>query len=119
MANAAQKRWMETISNWYEQVGFIDLELESYLFQRHHVAGRKYKHNKVAIGEWFILPLPFNLHDVSSDHPLNVTHHKNKFTEKFGLQSVLFKEMIESMVELGVILPFDQDVINSIMDTRK
>lgn len=119
MANAAQKKWMQTVSEWYEQIGFIDLELESYLFQRHHVAGRKYKHNKVAIGEWFILPLPFALHDVSSDHEFNVTHFKNRFTEKFGLQSELFKEMIDSMVLHGFDLPFGDVVINAIMDTRK
>lgn len=119
MANAAQKRWMETISAWYEGCGFIDEQLNQYQFQLHHVGGRTYRHNKVAIGEWFILPLPIEYHDVNSDHPLNVTHHKNKFTDEFGLQSVLFKEMIDSIRDEGTPLPFDQDVINSIMDTMK
>jgi hypothetical protein len=124
MANAAQKKWMETITKWYfnwgwrsgspsyDLVGFCTL-------QRHHVMGRKAKHNKVAIGEWFVLPIPFIYHDVSSDHPHNVTHHKHAFTDRFGPQSELFKQMIESMVELEIDLPFGQDVINAIMDTRK
>ncbi len=119
MANAAQNKWMSTISDWYHTIGFIDLELESYQFQLHHVVGRKAKHNKVAIGEWFILPLPIRYHDVSSDNPFNVTHYRHMFTHEFGLQSELFKEMIESMVNLGVDLPFGDDVINSIMDTRR
>jgi hypothetical protein len=119
MANLAQRQWMKTISEWHQSVGFIDHSLNGCEFQLHHVAGRKFKHNKIAIGEWFILPLPFVLHDVSSGSKLNVTHYKHRFTEVFGLQSELFKQMIDSMVEYGAELPFGQDVINAIMDTRK
>lgn len=119
MPNAAERKWLQTISDWYHEIGFIDMELESYLFQCHHVGGRKYKHNKVKIGHWFVLPLPFDLHDVSSNNPLNVTHHKHAFTEKFGLQSELFKEMINSMIDHGFDLPFGDVVVDAIMDTRK
>ena len=119
MANAAQKKWMQTISDWYQCTGFSGLVLNEYQFQLHHVVGRKAKHNKVSIGEWFILPLPARYHDVSSNNPFNVTHYRHIFTLEFGLQSELFKEMIDSMVESGIKLPFGDDVINSIMDTRK
>lgn len=119
MANSAQKKWMEQISSWYENIGFSDERLNQYQFQLHHCAGRTFKHNKVAIGHWFILPLPVEYHDISSNHPLNVTHHKNKFTDEFGLQSELFKEMIDSMIDCGISLPFGQDVMDAIMDSRK
>ena len=119
MANAAEKKWMQTISDWYQCTGFSGLELNEYQFQLHHVVGRKAKHNKVSIGHWFILPIPSDLHDVSSNNLCNVTHHKHAFTDRFGLQSELFKEMIDSMVESGTKLPFGDDVINSIMDTKK
>lgn len=121
MAKAIHKKWMNDIAEWYQEVGFSSLLLNNtwYEFQLHHVGGRKLKQNKVPIGDWFILPLPIRLHDVNSNDPLNVTHHKHMFTGTFGLQSELFKEMIDSMVDHGAELPFGQDVINAIMDTRK
>ena len=119
MITIAQKRWVNDVAEWFREIGFNDFCLDGYNFQIHHCGGRKLKHNKVAIGHWFILPLPFELHDVSSNSPVCVTHHKHAFTDMFGLQSELFKEMIESMVDHGATLPFGQDVIDAIMDTRK
>jgi len=124
MANAAQKKWLQTITEWYFDWGWRSgspsYDLVGFgSIQRHHALGRKAKHNKVPIGEWFVLPLPFIYHDVNSNNPDNVTYHKHAFTDRFGLQSELFKGMIDSMVELGIELPFDDDVINAIIDTRK
>ena len=116
---AVHKKWLETVANWYQCHGFSDNELNEYQFQIHHAVGRTAKHNKIAIGHWFVLPLPIALHDVSSNHAYNVTHHKHAFTERFELQSELFKEMIDSMQDGGIDLPFDVDVINAIKDTRK
>ena len=120
MANTAQKKWMLTIATWNSDFGFDDVALYApYDFQLHHVVGRKGKHKKVDIGHWFIIPLPTRLHAVGSGNELNVTHYRNRFTDAFGLQSELFEEMIDSMVESGVTLPFGQDVINAIEDTRR
>jgi hypothetical protein len=119
MANAAQKKWMQTISSWYQGCGFIDHRLNQYQFQLHHAGGRAYKHNKVAIGHWFVLPLPVEYHDVNSNNPLNITHHKNKFTDEFGSQSELFQEMINSMSMLKMDIPFGCEVFESIMSTKK
>ena len=121
MAKAMHKKWMNDVAEWYQEVGFKSIGLSNAYrnFHLHHVGGRKLKQNKVPIGDWFILPLPVQLHDVNSNNSRNVTHHKHAFTDKFGLQSELFKEMIESMVDHGAELPFGQDVINAIMDTRR
>jgi len=120
MANSAQREWMKTIASWCRDIGFDDRALNApYDFQLHHVVGRKGKHNKVAIGEWFIIPLPTRLHTVGSGSELNVTHYRNRFTDAFGLQSELFKEMIESMAKCGITLPFGPDIINAIEDTRR
>ena len=86
--------------------------------QIHHVCGRTYKHNKVLIGPWFIIPLPFELHDVSSNHPQNVTHYKHRFTDGYGLQSELFAEMVERLRDRGIEVP-DQEILDAIKDTRK
>jgi len=60
MANAAQKKWMQTISEWYQDIGFSNPRLNNtwYDFQLHHVGGRTLKHWKVPIGHWFIIPIP-------------------------------------------------------------
>lgn len=120
MANALKTKWLGMVTDWYHDVGYKNGNLNGcYRLNRHHVTGRKSKHNKIAIGHWFVIPVPFIYHDVSSNDIYNVTHHRHNFTGKFGLQSELFKEMIESMVSFGYELPFGQDVIDAIMDTRK
>ena len=91
---------MSDIAEWAEDnihLMYIGANVEKQHFQLHHVVGRSAKHNKIEIGHWFILPVPFDLHDVSSNHPLNVTHHKKKFTGHFGFQRELFNEMVEDM----------------------
>ena len=87
--------------------------------QIHHPKGRKYKNQKILIGCWWILPLNWDLHDVNSNDPLNVTHFHKKFTAKYGLQSDLFITMCDDIVLEGNVLPFSRDVIGSIRDTRK
>ena len=87
--------------------------------QLHHVVGRTYKNNKVLIGPWFILPLCMRLHDVHSSDPLNVTHYPKKFSLEYGLQKDIFCEMCDNLVIEGIILPFGDNVLESIKDTRK
>jgi hypothetical protein len=106
-ANAAQKQWMNDITEWAEhniQVLYGG-EWSNKPIQRHHVLGRSAKHNKIEIGHWFILPVPFELHDVSSNHPLNVTHNKKAFVKRFGNQRDLFLQMVEEMRDDGYELP--------------
>lgn len=118
-ANAAQKKWMADISDWAEFN--IDKlyghDYVSCMIQRHHVLGRSAKNNKVAIGHYFILAIPFVLHDVSSDHPENVTHCKKAFVSRFGTQRLLFKRMYQSMKEQGYDVP-DNSIFSAIMGTR-
>jgi hypothetical protein len=106
-ATTKQKKWMSDITEWAEDniqlvygVNYFNANI-----QRHHVLGRSAKHNKVEIGHWFILPVPFELHDVSSNHPENVTHRKKAFVKRFGNQRDLFLMMVEDMRECGYELP--------------
>ena len=107
-ANAAQKQWMNDITEWANE-NLHRLYDGGYgqngVFQRHHVLGRSAKHNKVAIGHWFILPVPFDLHDVSSNHQYNVTHNKKAFVKRFGNQRDIFMWMLEEMRDDGYELP--------------
>ena len=117
-ANAAQKKWMDDITEW-AQDNISTLYGREYCgsgFQRHHVVGKSAKNNKVSIGHWFILPVPFMLHDVSSNHSLNVTHRKKAFTAKFGMQRDLFATMFNSMMANGYSHP-PIEVFDAIMST--
>lgn len=121
--SAEQKRWMQTIAEWAKNGGIERLygsEWADSQFHLHHVVGRSYKQNKVAIGHWFIIPVPFELHDVSSNHPLNVTHFRKSFTFRFGLQKELFCAMRDNMIDCGMYeqIPFGLDVLSAIDDTR-
>lgn len=106
------KQWMSTLAEYgpvIEGSGPVQL---------HHVLGRTYKNNKILIGPWFILPLPWQYHDVHSNDPLNVTHHKHLFTQEFGLQCNLFAEMVETLQDRGYKVP-SHDVLDSIAQTRR
>ena len=120
-ANAAQKQWMSDIANFISEVGLGFFYGEEYRgrtdFQLHHVLGRSAKHNKTPIGHEFIIPVPFELHDVSSNHALNVTHNKKAFIATFDKQSFIFASMFDLMSEHGYSVPSDK-VYNAIMDTN-
>jgi len=90
--NAREKRWLNIVAEYAcIATGFYNTQL-------HHVKGRTAKHNKVAIGHIWILPLHFNLHDVSSNSKYNVTHYPKRFEEKYGTQKNLFFKLV-SMIK--------------------
>tara|TARA_R110000822_G_scaffold91912_1_gene211723 strand:+ start:403 stop:837 length:435 start_codon:yes stop_codon:yes gene_type:complete len=118
-ANAAQKQWMSDIADWANNnnLGLLYDYDNGRGIQLHHVTGRSSKQNKVAIGHWFIIPVPFDLHDVDSNHMHNVTHHKHSFTERFGSQRSLFGDMVDDMrMEMYAIPP--TEVLDAIKDTN-
>ena len=102
-ANAAQKKWMSDITEWSIcNLGLLyGPEYDGAAIQRHHVLGRSAKHNKVAIGHWFILPVPYELHDPNESHYLHVGKCKHAFTAQFGTQRSLFMKMYNDMYEQG------------------
>ena len=121
-ANAAQKRFTKSI---VELVNMASLGIlyganydNDFNFQIHHVLGRSAKHNKIHIGHWFEIPVPFDLHDVNVNHPLNVTHHKHAFTDKFGKQAQIFNDMLRHMDWNEIDYNIPDDVIAAIGDTR-
>jgi len=120
-ANAKQKKWMNDIAEFTNDVGLGCLygpEFERRTdFQLHHVLGRSAKHNKVEIGHWFIIPVPFELHDVSSNHPENVTHRKKAFVKRFGSQISIFQILYSGVAQWGYDVP-SMDIYSAIMDTN-
>ena len=109
--SAAVKRWEGTVAAY----GCV-VSRESAV-QLHHPKGRTYKHNKVLIGPWFILPLAHRYHELKSDNPFNVTHWPKRFEIEFGTQKRLFLEMVGDLAEDGKKIPFGTDVIDAIADS--
>lgn len=118
--NSKQKKWLADIADWANNSGVfwaMYAGVNTSQFELHHVLGRSAKHNKVPIGHWFVIPVPFELHNVMSNHPDNVTHFKHRFTDRFGDQRYLFNAMLGDMAMYEYALPPD-DVIDAIMDTK-
>lgn len=87
---AAQIKWREEV----RALGCIVGMEKGPHIQIHHVLGATAKHNKVAIGHWYILPLTPWAH---LDNPvLNVTHNKRLFEAQYGTQISLFKQLIKN-----------------------
>lgn len=126
-ASAKQRQWLKDIALFIDEVGLGGLYGAEYEgrtdYQLHHVLGRSAKHNKVHIGHWFVIPVPVELHDVGSNHPLNVTHRKKAFVSEFGQQCGIFQILYSCMDKWNDFdshnfsLP-DVEVYNAIMDTR-
>lgn len=121
--NAKEKRWLKDICEFIDSEGLGILygsEFEGRKdYQIHHVVGRTAKHNKVEIGHWFIIPVPWELHDVHSNDPDNVTHYKKNFVKRFGKQSQIFHDMVQHITWINTECPVEEHVYNAIMDTRK
>lgn len=78
-----------------------------------HVAGATYKHNKVLIGHWFVIPLCVECDEVK-------TKGSNKvFVEKFGSSMAEFwlNHVINCSIKITGMMP--KNVTDSIMDCGK
>lgn len=120
-ANAKQKQWMEDITEFAQEnlyVLFGDDYNDSFIpIQRHHVLGRTAKQNKIAIGHWFILPIPYELHEPNVDHEFHVGKCKKAFVNRYGSQRDLFSIMYVVMKAQGYSVP-SEDIYSAIMDTN-
>lgn len=116
-ATAEQKRWTERIARFADEHGCFPHNNETE-YQLHHVVGRSAKHNKVAIGHWFIIPVETKYHDVHSNNPWNVTHFRKRYQLEFSNQRDQFYSMCMVIKDEDDELPFGDDVLHAILDTR-
>lgn len=117
--SAEQKRWIEIVAEWgADNCGDVyGMHFQNQNIQMHHVCGRSYKQDKVSIGHWFVLPIPFELHDVSSNHEYNVTHHRHSFTAVYGMQRELFSFMVDAIYQRHKVKP-PECVLSAISRTK-
>lgn len=72
-----------------------------------HCKGSTYRHNRVLIGMWYLLPLCQSCDSVKTQGSWRV------FTNKFGLMSLMWKRLI---VDYDGQIP--EEVIHSILDSN-
>lgn len=115
-----EQKWLNTITDFAISTSWMLEKYGGYCespyhFDRHHCIGRKAKRKvnfiSTPVGHWYVLPVPFELHDVHSNSKLNVTHCKKAFEATIGTQKALFVDMVDSMRDLGYSIPFDNDVV--------
>jgi hypothetical protein len=87
-------------------------ELDHFLGAR---AKRKVGLISKPVGELAILPIPYELHNVMSDHEFNKTLRPAAFRDRFNRDEILFQNMIDNMKSNGYEIPFSQDIINAIV----
>jgi len=114
---AAHKKWNQRVRKYADDHG-AEPYGDFFNYQIHHVAGASYKHNKVYIGNWFVLPVSFQYHDMSSNDALNVTHHRRHYEEAFGKQSAIWLEMVNVIRDQDGTLPFSDEVIEAVLDSK-
>lgn len=68
----------------------------------HHCEGATFKHNKMLIGHWFVIPVCPECDDVVT------TGGRKQFREQFGLQGDLWRRNVYgSAREAGLIPPYE------------
>lgn len=119
-ANAKQQKLLDDITSLIDDIGcgfLYGMEYEGRTdIDRHHVVGRSYKQNKIAVGHEFVIPVPKELHEVLSNHKDNVTNRKKRFTARFGMQRHIYAKLIEELEIQGYAVP-NQQVLDAIQAT--
>ena len=108
---AEQKRWREKV----RAIGCIACG-ERMGTEIHHCAGRTAKHNKIAIGHWWILPLCHGCHVLLTEGPDRLAEARFGFTfvGRWDLEKLLYADL---MTHFRDDVPLD--VLNSIYDYHK
>lgn len=110
-----EKAWLNRITEYAEKHGAFP-NYDNYRFDRHHVKGREFKHNKCHIGRWLVLPISKEYHDVHSNNYFNVTHYPKRYASEFGRQKDQFVAMCAVIKSEDGDLPFSDEVMQAIME---
>lgn len=109
--NAAQKRWMDEVAKVGPIVnGSGRLEL-------HHVVGVTAKHNKVAIGHYWLLPLPSELHALTGTPEFDERVFGFVLGGRFDAEKLLFQNLLKKIPRWADHL--EPSVYNSILGYQR
>lgn len=122
--NSKEKAWLQTVVDFASRTTWLNDTYGGHCmnplnFEIDHIIGaqakRKINGVTTKVGEYAIMPIPYELHNISCDHSLNRTLRPASFRKQFGNEVIVWKSMIDYMEGIGLILPFDDDMIGAIM----
>lgn len=121
---AAEKAWLGMVVDYATESGWLTNMYAGYCsnptqFQIDHVLGaqakRKINGITTKVGEFAIMPIPMELHDITSNHPLNRTLRPAAFRKVFGHELSVWNQMLIEMENEGYELPFSKELIDAVV----
>lgn len=120
---ALEKSWLEQVvdfarnSSWLHDMYEVHCN-NPYKFEIDHIIGaqakRKVNGVTTKVGEFAIMAIPFEIHSITSNHPLNRTLKPRAYRDVFGHETDVWRKMLDAMVFDGYELPFDNDLIEAV-----
>ena len=118
-----EKEWLETVVDFAESTSWLNDKYGAICnpsrFEIDHILGARTKRkiNGVSwrVGELAIMPIPYELHNVMSNHKYNRTTQPANYRMLFSHETQVWLSMINTMYVDGYEIPFDDDVINAIV----
>ncbi|MGB2063540.1 MAG: hypothetical protein ACPHUL_00195 [Marinomonas gallaica] len=122
---AAEKRWLESVVDFATESSWLEMKyglevLDARSFEIDHILGAQAKRKVMGVttkvGEYAIMPIPYEIHNIRSAHPLNRTLSPSAYRNQFGHEKNVWLEMVEAMRADGYYeMPFTDLIINSIV----
>lgn len=121
---STEKAWRNTVAEFAETSGWLnyiygDCCVTPRVFEIDHIVGaqakRKINGVSVKVGEFAIMPIPYEIHNIKSNHELNRTLRPAAYRKVFGHEKYVWRDMLDAMVIAGYELPFDNDLIEGVM----
>lgn len=121
---AVEKAWLETVVDFALETAWLKKMYSEHCnepctFQIDHALGaqakRKINGITTKVGEFAIMPIPMELHDITSNHPLNRTLRPAAFRKVFGHELSVWNQMLAEMENEGYELPFSKDLIDAVV----
>ena len=121
---AVEKAWLGMVVDYATESGWLTNMYAGYCsnptqFQIDHILGaqakRKINGVTTKVGEFAIMPIPMELHDVTSNHPLNRTLRPAAFRKVFGHELSVWNQMLAEMENEGYELPFSKELIDAVV----
>ena len=106
----AQRKW----HSWLADRGCVITQGPAEI---HHVVGasakQKYHFETHWIGQWYVLPLCYELHR-SPNVEGSIAKSRNSFERIYGPQFNLFLNKVQEYYNENNVLPFDEDILRAI-----
>jgi hypothetical protein len=120
----AEKDWLDLVVEFASNSDFLSnkyghVTANHFNWEIDHILGAKTKRKingvSYGVGEMAIMPIPFELHNVMSNNPLNRTTNPGVYRQSFGHEKQVWLEMIRAMQYEGYEIPFSEEVIQAII----